>query len=73
MIVYLVRRLGQSILAVIAMAVLVFIGVYFIGNPVDVLINPEATQADIAATTERLGLDKPLYQQFGIFVVNFGR
>ncbi|WBU62134.1 ABC transporter permease [Paracoccus albus] len=70
MIVYLVRRLGQSILAVIAMAVLVFIGVYFIGNPVDVLINPEATQADIAATTERLGLDKPLYQQFGIFVVN---
>lgn len=70
MIVYLLRRLGQSLLAVIAMAVLVFIGVYFIGNPVDVLINPEATQAQIAATTERLGLDKPLYQQFGIFTVN---
>ena len=70
MIVYLLRRLGQSLLAVIAMAVLVFIGVYFIGNPVDVLINPEATQAQIAATTERMGLDKPLYQQFGIFVVN---
>lgn len=70
MIVYLLRRLGQSLLAVIAMAVLVFIGVYFIGNPVDVLINPEATQAEIAATTERLGLDKPLYQQFGIFVAN---
>ena len=70
MIVYLLRRLGQSLLAVIAMAVLVFLGVYFIGNPVDVLINPEATQAQIAATTERLGLDKPLYQQFGIFVAN---
>lgn len=70
MIVYLLRRLGQSLLAIIAMAVLVFIGVYFIGNPVDVLINPEATQAQIAATTERLGLDKPLYQQFGIFVGN---
>ncbi|WBU57389.1 ABC transporter permease [Paracoccus sediminicola] len=70
MIVYLLRRLGQSLLAVIAMAVLVFIGVFFIGNPVDVLINPEATQADIAATTERLGLDKPLYQQFGIFLSN---
>ncbi|MGR3387862.1 MAG: ABC transporter permease, partial [Paracoccus sp. (in: a-proteobacteria)] len=70
MIVYLVRRLGQSLLAVMAMAVLVFIGVYFIGNPVDVLINPEASQADILATTERLGLDKPLYQQFGIFIWN---
>lgn len=70
MIVYLVRRLGQSLLAVVAMAILVFVGVYFIGDPVDVLINPEATQADIIATTERLGLDKPLYQQFGIFVMN---
>ncbi|QDY70833.1 ABC transporter permease [Qingshengfaniella alkalisoli] len=70
MIVYLVRRLGQSLLAIVAMAVLVFAGVYAIGNPVDVLINPEATQAEIVATTERLGLDKPLYQQFGIFLKN---
>jgi peptide/nickel transport system permease protein len=70
MIVYLLRRFGQSLLAVVAMAVLVFVGVYYIGNPVDVLINPEATQAQIAATTERLGLDKPLYQQFGIFIWN---
>ncbi len=70
MIVYLIRRFGQSLLAVAAMAVLVFVGVYAIGNPVDVLINPEASQADIAATTARLGLDKPLWQQFGIFLWN---
>lgn len=70
MIVYLIRRFGQSLLAVAAMAVLVFVGVYAIGNPVDVLINPEASQADIAATTARLGLDKPLWQQFGIFLGN---
>jgi len=35
-----------------------------------VLISPEASQADIAAATARLGLDKPLWQQFGIFVIN---
>lgn len=70
MIVYLVRRFGQSLLAIAAMAVLVFLGVYAIGNPVDILISPEATQADIIATTERLGLDKPLYEQFGIFIWN---
>ncbi|TGN68193.1 ABC transporter permease [Paracoccus liaowanqingii] len=70
MIVYLVRRVGQSLLAVMAMAVLVFIGVFFIGNPVDVLVSPEASQAQIAATVERLGLDRPLYEQFGIFVWN---
>ncbi|WP_405401675.1 ABC transporter permease [Paracoccus sp. Ld10] len=70
MIVYLVRRVGQSLLAVMAMAVLVFIGVFFIGNPVDVLVSPEASQAQITATVERLGLDRPLYEQFGIFVWN---
>ena len=52
------------------MAVLVFVGVYAIGNPVDVLVSPEASQSEIVATTERLGLDKPLWQQFGIFVMN---
>ncbi|WP_108662865.1 ABC transporter permease [Acuticoccus kandeliae] len=70
MIVYLVRRFGQSLLAICAMAVLVFLGVYAIGNPVDILINPEANQAEIAATTARLGLDKPLWEQFFIFVWN---
>ncbi|QXI65329.1 Dipeptide transport system permease protein DppB (plasmid) [Paracoccus marcusii] len=70
MIVYLVRRVGQSLLAVMAMAVLVFLGVFLIGNPVDVLVSPEASQAQIAATVERLGLDRPLYEQFGIFVWN---
>ncbi|ESR25573.1 ABC transporter permease [Lutibaculum baratangense] len=70
MIVYLVRRLGQSLIAVVAMAVLVFLGVYAIGNPVDVLINPEANQAEVAAVTQRLGLDKPLWEQFVIFIGN---
>ncbi|WOI58165.1 ABC transporter permease [Palleronia sp. LCG004] len=70
MIVYLIRRFGQSLLAIVAMAILVFLGVYAIGNPVDVLINPDATQAEVAATTARLGLDKPLWQQFGIFAWN---
>ncbi|RAI02042.1 ABC transporter permease [Acuticoccus sediminis] len=70
MIVYLVRRVGQSLFAIVAMAILVFVGVYAIGNPVDILINPEASQAEIAATTARLGLDKPLWEQFLVFAGN---
>ena len=70
MIVYLVRRLGQSLFAIAAMAVLVFVGVYAIGNPVDILISPEANQAEIAATTARLGLDQPLWRQFLTFIGN---
>jgi peptide/nickel transport system permease protein len=70
MIVYLMRRIGQSLVAIMVMATLVFLGVYAIGNPVDILINPEASQAEIQATIARLGLDKPLWEQFLIFVQN---
>jgi peptide/nickel transport system permease protein len=64
MLVYIIRRLGQSFLAIGVMAVLVFVGVYVLGNPVDILISPEATQADMEAAVIRLGLDKPLWEQF---------
>lgn len=49
------------------MALIVFVGVFAVGNPVDILIAPDATQAEIARTIERLGLDKPLWQQFLTF------
>jgi peptide/nickel transport system permease protein len=68
MLVYLLRRLGQSVFVVAAMAVLVFVGVYAIGNPIDILISPEADQIEREAAIARLGLDKPLWQQFLIFV-----
>lgn len=70
MIVYLLRRVGQSLIAVAVMATLVFLGVYAIGNPIDVLVAPDATQAERAATIARLGLDQPLWQQFLTFVAN---
>jgi peptide/nickel transport system permease protein len=70
MLVYLLRRLGQSLFVVAAMAVLVFVGVYAIGNPIDILISPDADQAEMEAAIARLGLDKPLWEQFFIFVQN---
>ena len=70
MLVYVIRRAGQSILVVLAMAVLVFVGVYAIGNPIDIMISPDADQAEMAAAVRRLGLDKPLYEQFWIFLKN---
>ena len=42
----------------------VFAGVYAIGNPIDILINPQADQAEIARATAALGLDKPLPVQY---------
>jgi peptide/nickel transport system permease protein len=50
------------------MSLLVFTGVYAIGNPVDILISPQADQAEIARTIAQLGLDLPLWQQYWIFL-----
>jgi peptide/nickel transport system permease protein len=65
---YLLHRLAASAVLLLVMSVLVFVGVYAIGNPVDLLIPPDADQQEIARVTAALGLDKPLWQQYGIFL-----
>ena len=64
------KRLAQSLFVMAAMVVIVFFGVYMVGNPVDILISPDATQQEIEATKARFGLDQPLYVQFLQFVGN---
>ncbi|MDQ8732298.1 ABC transporter permease [Bradyrhizobium sp. LHD-71] len=73
MLAFLIRRIGQSLFVILAMAALVFLGVFFIGNPIDVLLAPDADQAERAEAIVRLGLDKPLWQQFFIFLADLAR
>ena len=68
MLVFILRRLLQSVLVLVVMSLLVFTGVYAIGNPVDILISPDATQAERVATIAALGLDKPMWMQYLVFV-----
>jgi peptide/nickel transport system permease protein len=68
MLAFMLRRLGESLLVIVAMATLVFIGVYLLGNPLDILINPEADQLERAQAAARLGLDQPLATQFRLFL-----
>lgn len=68
MLTFALRRIGQSALALLVMSLLVFAGVYAIGNPVDILIDPQADQAEIARTIAQLGLDRPLWEQYWIFL-----
>ena len=49
-------------------SMLVFVLVRATGNPALLLLPPDATAADIAAVTAQLGLDKPLPEQYAIFV-----
>jgi peptide/nickel transport system permease protein len=73
MLAFLIRRIGQSLFVILAMAALVFVGVFFIGNPIDVLLAPDADQAERAQAIQRLGLDKPLWQQFLYFLGDLAR
>ena len=68
MLAYLIRRIGQALLVMGVMATIVFFGLYTVGNPVDLLINPEDDLAAQEAAMARLGLDKPIHVQFGYFL-----
>jgi peptide/nickel transport system permease protein len=70
MLAFLLRRTAQGLLVIAAMAVLVFVGVYAIGNPIDILISPEADQLERAQAISRLGLDRPLWTQFWLFIAS---
>ena len=70
MIVFIIRRSFQSIVVLLVMSLLVFVGVYAIGNPVDILISPEATPQEYEDAVKALGLDKPMWEQYWIFLSN---
>jgi peptide/nickel transport system permease protein len=66
--VFVIRRSIQAVFVLLVMSVLVFIGVYAIGNPVDILINPQADQLEREHAIAALGLDKPMWAQYLAFV-----
>ena len=75
---YVIQRLLQAILVMIVMSVIVFVGVYAIGNPMEVLIPMDAPQDVREFIIARFGLDRPLWEQYLLFVANvaqvdFGR
>jgi peptide/nickel transport system permease protein len=65
---YVLGRLVQAAIVMLVMSALVFLGVYAIGNPIDVLISPDATQDIRAAAIAAYGLDKPLWEQYFAFL-----
>jgi len=68
MLTYIARRLMQSLAVLAIMSLLVFAGVYTIGNPIDILVNPQSDQSEIARATAALGLDRPLAEQYFVFL-----
>lgn len=70
MIFWVFKRFLQAIVIILLMTVIVFIGLHLIGNPADILIGPDADQRDREAIIQQLGLNLPLWQQYGRFLIS---
>lgn len=65
---YVVRRLAQSLLTLLLVAVVIFVILRWIGDPTHLMLPPEATEADRALLRNQLGLADPIVMQFARFL-----
>jgi len=65
---YLVRRVLLALLTLLVVSLIIFVMSRAAGDPRHVFLDDYSTQEDWDALTVTLGLDKPYYQQYGIFL-----
>jgi peptide/nickel transport system permease protein len=65
---FIARRVFHSVLAIVAMSLIVFSLARISGNPLDVMLPLEAGPEDYARVSKHWGLDQPLHTQYLIFV-----
>ena len=70
MIVFLIKRLANAVLVMLAVALMAFMIFRFAGDPVELMANEQMSQADRIELREKLGLNDPFVTQYVRFVVN---
>lgn len=65
---WLIRRLSQALLIILAMTVIVFAGLQMIGSPIDTLISQNSTLIEREQLIREMGFDQPLWRQYLIFL-----
>jgi peptide/nickel transport system permease protein len=65
---YIARRAGQSLIALLALSMLIFVLCRLIGDPTLLMLPDTATREDIDQLRSTLGLDKPWPVQYWIFI-----
>src|SRR6478672_1559287 len=65
---FVMRRLGYSLISLLVLSLTIFLFVRVTGDPASLLVEPGASEADIAAIHQKFGLDKPLWVQYGLFM-----
>ncbi len=67
---YIVSRIGQSIVTLFGVTIIIFSLARMTGNPLDVLLPAEASAADFERVAQLWGLDRPLPEQYWVFISN---
>jgi peptide/nickel transport system permease protein len=67
------RRLGYSLLSLLVLSLTIFLFVRVTGDPATLLVEPGASDDDIAAIHQKFGLDRPLWMQYGLFMLHLMR
>lgn len=68
---YIIKRVLQMIPTLIGVSILVFILIHAVpGDPARLVAGNDATEEDVALVRDRLGLNEPLYAQYGTYLVN---
>ncbi len=67
---FVARRLGYSLLSLLLLSLTIFFFVRVTGDPAALLVEPGASEDDIAAIHQQFGLDKPLWVQYGLFMAH---
>jgi peptide/nickel transport system permease protein len=70
MIEMLIKRVLQSAAVVGLMSIIAFAGIHLVGDPIYLLVAPNASQQEIEEAARSLGLDLPFYEQYWRFLKN---
>jgi len=68
MITYLSSRVAHALVVLLAVSLCVFFVMYKAGDPVELLLPPDASQLQVEQMRKTLGLDQPFWIQYGLFL-----
>ena len=64
---YMIRRVGHSVFIILGLMALLFFAINILGDPVQLLVDEDASQEAIDALRKKFGFDRPLHVRFGDF------
>ena len=65
---FILRRVGYALLSLALLSVTIFLFVRLTGDPAVLLVEPGASRGDLDAVRKQLGLDRPIWVQYGSFM-----